>query len=86
MITSVSFNILVSLTIKLIEKLYRMSRKERAAIHTYNPSTWKTEAGGLKVLGQPGLHSKTLSPNITISQSCSESCPEKERGAVHLDS
>lgn len=39
-----------------------MSRKERAVIHIYNPITWKTEAGGLKVLGQPGLHGETLSP------------------------
>lgn len=39
-----------------------MRRKERAVIHTYHPSTWKAEAGGLKVLGQLGLHGKTLSP------------------------
>jgi hypothetical protein len=26
-------------------------------VHTYNPSTWEAEAGGSRVLGQPGLHS-----------------------------
>lgn len=39
-----------------------MRRKERAVRHIYNPSTWKTETGGLKVLGQAGLHGMTLSP------------------------
>jgi hypothetical protein len=28
--------------------------------HAHNPSTWKDEAGGLWVQGQPGLYSKTL--------------------------
>jgi hypothetical protein len=28
--------------------------------HTYNPRTQETEAGGFPVLGQPGLHYKTL--------------------------
>jgi hypothetical protein len=32
-------------------------------VYGYNPSTWKTEVGGLKVQGQPGLHSKTLHQN-----------------------
>lgn len=32
--------------------------------HAFNPSTLKTEAGGsLWVLGQPGIHSETLSQN-----------------------
>jgi hypothetical protein len=30
-------------------------------LHTYNPSTWEAEAGRLRVQGQPGLHSETLS-------------------------
>jgi hypothetical protein len=30
-------------------------------VRVYNPITWKTEAGGLRVGGQPDLHSKTLS-------------------------
>lgn len=66
-----------------------MSRKERAVIHTYNPSAWKTEARGLKVLGQLELHGKTLSPNIKISQCYSESCHEEKSvldGTVHPDS
>jgi hypothetical protein len=29
-------------------------------IHAYNLSTQKAEAGGLRIQGQPGLHSKTL--------------------------
>lgn len=40
-----------------------MSRKKRTVMHTCNSSTWKTKAGELKALGQPGLHGKTLSPN-----------------------
>jgi hypothetical protein len=31
------------------------------AIHTCNPSTPEGEAGGLRVPGQPRLHTKTLS-------------------------
>lgn len=35
--------------------------------HTCNPSTCKSEAGGLLlILCQPGLHSKTLSQNNTV--------------------
>lgn len=35
--------------------------------HTCNPSTYKSEAGGLLlILCQPGLHSKTLHQNNTI--------------------
>jgi hypothetical protein len=30
--------------------------------YTYNPSTQKAEAGGLRVWGQPGLHSETHPP------------------------
>jgi hypothetical protein len=29
-------------------------------VHTYNPSTWEDEASGLRVQGQPRLHSKIL--------------------------
>jgi hypothetical protein len=29
-------------------------------LYAYNPSTWEAEAGGLWVLGQLGLHSKTM--------------------------
>jgi hypothetical protein len=29
--------------------------------HTCNPSIWEAEAGGMRVSGQPGLHSETLS-------------------------
>jgi hypothetical protein len=29
--------------------------------HAYNSSTWEIEAGGLRVQGQPELHSETLS-------------------------
>jgi hypothetical protein len=29
--------------------------------YTYNLSTWKAEAGGLRVQDHPGLYSKTLS-------------------------
>jgi hypothetical protein len=32
-------------------------------MHAYNPSTQETEAGGLRIQGQPGLHNKTLSKN-----------------------
>jgi hypothetical protein len=33
-------------------------------VHTYNFSIlWGTEAGRLKVLGQPGVHNKILSQN-----------------------
>jgi hypothetical protein len=32
-------------------------------VHAHNCSTQKAEAGGLKVQGQPGLHSETLSQN-----------------------
>jgi hypothetical protein len=28
--------------------------------HTYNPSSWEAEAGGLQVQGQPGQLSETL--------------------------
>jgi hypothetical protein len=38
-------------------------------VHTYNPSTGKAEAGGLKAQGQPGLHTKgnPVSKEKTIS-------------------
>jgi hypothetical protein len=29
-------------------------------VYHYNPSTWKAEAEGSQVQGQPGSHSKTL--------------------------
>jgi hypothetical protein len=32
-------------------------------VHTFNFSTWETEAGGSQVQGQSGVHSKTLSQN-----------------------
>jgi hypothetical protein len=35
-------------------------------VHTCDPSTQKAEAGGLRVWGQPGLHSKSLSQKIYI--------------------
>jgi hypothetical protein len=31
--------------------------------HTYNPNTQEAQARRQQVLGQPGLHSKTLSQN-----------------------
>jgi hypothetical protein len=34
-------------------------------VYTYNPSTQEAEVGGLRVQGQPGLHSETL-PIIII--------------------
>jgi hypothetical protein len=30
-------------------------------VHPFNPSIWEVEARGLRVQGQPGLHSETLS-------------------------
>jgi hypothetical protein len=32
-------------------------------VHAYNPNTWETKAGGLRVEGQSGLYSKTVSTN-----------------------
>jgi hypothetical protein len=29
--------------------------------HEYNPGTWKTDVGGSRVTGQPGLRNETLS-------------------------
>jgi hypothetical protein len=37
-------------------------------VHASSPSTWETEAGGLRVQGQPGLHSDTLSQGKTYNQ------------------
>jgi hypothetical protein len=36
--------------------------------HACNSSIWEAEAGGLKVQGQPGLHSKSLSQQIKINK------------------
>lgn len=33
-------------------------------VHTYNPSTWETEAGGLWICDQPEPQSKTLSTHL----------------------
>jgi hypothetical protein len=33
-------------------------------VHTYNYSTWEEEAGGLRILGQLGIHSETLSQKM----------------------
>jgi hypothetical protein len=33
-------------------------------VHTCNPSTWETEAGGWRHLSQPGLHNETLYQKI----------------------
>jgi hypothetical protein len=30
-------------------------------VHAYRLSTWETETGGLRFLGQPGLHKQILS-------------------------
>jgi hypothetical protein len=30
-------------------------------MHACNPSTWETEVGGLRIQGQPGPHSETIS-------------------------
>jgi hypothetical protein len=32
-------------------------------VYACNSSTWNAEAGGLRILGQPGLQSKILSQN-----------------------
>jgi hypothetical protein len=56
-------------------------------MHVYNPSIWETEAGGLSVQGQPGLHNETLAqkPNQPktppkssrnhFMPTCQSSCP-----------
>jgi hypothetical protein len=33
----------------------------QGVVHTCNPSTWETEAGGSEVRGQTGIHGKILS-------------------------
>jgi hypothetical protein len=35
-------------------------------LNTWNPSTQETKALGLRVLGQPGLHGKTLSQKKVV--------------------
>jgi hypothetical protein len=54
-----------------------MSSRE-VVVHTFNPSTWETEAGGFLssrpawstewVLGQPGLHRETLTQKKKMSR------------------
>jgi hypothetical protein len=35
-------------------------------VHDYIPSTWEAKAEGLKIQGQPGLSSKTLSQKTKL--------------------
>jgi hypothetical protein len=59
---------------KHILKLYKKNNNKRSKItkklgvvvHTYNPSNQEAEAGGSRVLGQPELHSETLSQKIKL--------------------
>jgi hypothetical protein len=40
-------------------------REAGVVVHTYNPSTWEGEAGGSRVQGQPGQHSKFKASGAT---------------------
>jgi hypothetical protein len=42
------------------------NNKLGVVVHTYNPSNQEAEAGGSRVLGQPELHSETLSQKIKL--------------------
>jgi hypothetical protein len=35
--------------------------------HAYNPSTWEAEAGRSEIIGQPVLHSESLSQNFFLT-------------------
>jgi hypothetical protein len=39
---------------------YRQKKKKKKKVHTSNPSTQETKAGGSQVQGQPGIHNETL--------------------------
>jgi hypothetical protein len=58
----------------LLRRFLRISDLPVIMVHVYNPITWKTEAGGLRVGGQSELHSKTL------SQTCP--APRKNKKAM----
>jgi hypothetical protein len=45
-------------------------------VHACNPSTQEVEAGGLRVQGQPELHSETLSQKQNKTKSCLFEGPE----------
>jgi hypothetical protein len=40
--------------------LLKRMLKPGVVVHTCNPSAWEVKAGGLRVPGQPRLHSETL--------------------------
>jgi hypothetical protein len=53
-----SFNILLQHC-----KMSPLGRKQGMVVHTCNPSTWETEAGGWQAWGPACLYSKTLAQN-----------------------
>jgi hypothetical protein len=53
-------------------------------VHAFNPSTWKTEAGGFLGRGQPGLQSEFQDSQNYTEKPCLETNKKQKQKKPHI--